>query len=112
MTGGGVRREEYKVHLALTGNLGFSGDMHMIRCKLSLTQSMKYCFMLSDVSSSPGLACHTDINGRGARERDRETKRIHEYPLVWATQFPLGQALPNLLVPWHKRLPARLIGND
>lgn len=43
-------------HLALIGNLGLSGDIHIIKCRLSLTQSIKYCFMLSHVSSCPGRA--------------------------------------------------------
>lgn len=44
------------VYLALMGNFGLSGDMHMMRCRLSLTQSTKYCFILSEVSSCPGRA--------------------------------------------------------
>lgn len=39
---------------ARTGNLGFIGDMQRMMWRLSLTQSVKNCFMLSGVSSSPG----------------------------------------------------------
>lgn len=51
------RKEVVVSHLALMGNFGLSGDMHKMRCRLSLTQSMKYCFMLSQVSSCPGRDC-------------------------------------------------------
>mmetsp|Transcript_21766 Transcript_21766/g.45614 ORF Transcript_21766/g.45614 Transcript_21766/m.45614 type:complete len:253 (+) Transcript_21766:2851-3609(+) len=39
---------------ARIGNFGFIGDMQRMMCKLSRTQSVKYCFKLSGVSSLPG----------------------------------------------------------
>mmetsp|Transcript_32787 Transcript_32787/g.44404 ORF Transcript_32787/g.44404 Transcript_32787/m.44404 type:complete len:248 (-) Transcript_32787:841-1584(-) len=39
---------------ARSGNLGFSGDMQSMMCRLSRTQSMKYCLRLSWDSASPG----------------------------------------------------------
>ena len=38
---------------ARTANFGFIGDIHIIKCKLSRTLSIKYCFKLSCVSSNP-----------------------------------------------------------
>ena len=39
---------------ARSGNLGLSGDMQSMRCRLSRTQSVKYCLSASAVSGAPG----------------------------------------------------------
>lgn len=60
-------------YLALMGNLGLSGDMQRMRCRLSLTQSTKYCFMLSQVSSCPGRAWR---GGSGSGKQVRNGPRV------------------------------------
>ncbi len=55
----------------MTWTLGLRGDMHKTRCRLSLTESTKYCFILSCVSGSPGKTKDKDKRQKTKDKRQR-----------------------------------------